>query len=378
MLPLRPLPVLSYPLFSTVFKLVYFLWIAVRLPLWLFSYALIPSSRAQPNWTLHQALLVRLAREVIHMRSVTRTSPGSSVKSHVNGMTIIEPSASFLYREVLDVERPPASIRGTWYPRPLTQPPALPASSRIMLHMHGGAFIMGSSRQDYLGFLCSTMVNYSGFTAVFAPEYRLSSGPCPPTFPAALQDMLTSYLYLVNTAGTPPDKLTVSGDSAGANLIIAFLRYLSRHADSMGVPLPASAILVSPWVAPNRLTDSNYSSEANPQFKSDYLPHSHLHWGANAYIGDNSPSNPYISPIGYPFSTPVRILVTVGTAELFKDDIVQWAHEMQQVEGNDVRLNYEEGAPHDTLLVGSMLGWKESAESVAAVIGAFVQEKYVV
>jgi hypothetical protein len=54
-------------------------------------------------------------------------------------------------------------------------------------------------------------------------QYRLA-GPNAP-FPAAVQDLLTSYHYVLDL-GVTPENITLVGDSAGGNVVIAFLRYL--------------------------------------------------------------------------------------------------------------------------------------------------------
>ena len=56
------------------------------------------------------------------------------------------------------------------------------------------------------------------------PQYRLSSNSHG-EFPAALQDAITSYSSLLNM-GISPQRIIVSGDSAGGHLAISLLRYL--------------------------------------------------------------------------------------------------------------------------------------------------------
>ncbi|KAI5867647.1 Alpha/Beta hydrolase protein [Durotheca rogersii] len=239
--------------------------------------------------------------------------------------------------------------------------------------MHGGSFITGDGRQESISFLSSLLLKHTRAVAVFAPQYRLASRPLSQPFPAALQDTLTSYMYLVDTVGIAPENIILSGDSAGGNLVIGLLRYLSAHGKELGIPLPAAAVLISPWVAPSAIVGPELVVRSNPHFASDYLPFSLLRWGATAYAGNASVSDPYISPLGHAFATPVRTFVNVGTAELFEMDITRWAKEMERVEGNCIELNYEAGAPHDTLLMGHLLGWEASAEKVAMRIGSFLR-----
>lgn len=72
-------------------------------------------------------------------------------------------------------------------------------------------------------------------------QYRLASRAHP--FPAAVQDFLTAYQYVLGH-GVPPRDLVLTGDSAGANLVLALLRYLAAQ----GLPQPGGAVAFSPWV----------------------------------------------------------------------------------------------------------------------------------
>ena len=80
----------------------------------------------------------------------------------------------------------------------------------------------------------------------FAVSYRLS--PQYP-FPCALQDCLAAYLYLIRPPEgaehkpVNPARIVLAGDSAGGNICLALLCLL-RDA---GLPLPAGAMLLSPW-----------------------------------------------------------------------------------------------------------------------------------
>jgi hypothetical protein len=65
--------------------------------------------------------------------------------------------------------------------------------------------------------------------------------------------------------------------------------------------------------------------------------------------------------------------VNAGTSELFFERITRWAVEMRGIEGNVVELHNEEDAVHDTYLIGQLMGFEESAWSVAAKVAEFVQ-----
>ena len=99
---------------------------------------------------------------------------------------------------------------------------------------------------------------------VFAPRYRLS--PQYP-FPCGLHDSLASYLHLLKVQD--PTEIVLAGDSAGAGMVISMLVILRDQ----GIPLPAGAILISPWVD---LTHSFPSVAGDSHL--DYIPsHGFLH-----------------------------------------------------------------------------------------------------
>ena len=62
-------------------------------------------------------------------------------------------------------------------------------------------------------------------------------------FPAALQDALTSYVYLIFDLAILPSNIILSGDSAGGHMALQLLRYISDHGAELSLPLPQCAWL---------------------------------------------------------------------------------------------------------------------------------------
>ncbi|KAI8631086.1 alpha/beta-hydrolase [Xylariaceae sp. FL1651] len=108
--------------------------------------------------------------------------------------------------------------------------------SRVMLYVHGGGYYFGSVDEHRY-----QMQRHARKlkARVFAPRYRLS--PQFP-FPCGLQDCLAAYLYLLKTQD--PSTIIVAGDSAGGGMVVSMLVTIRDR----GIPLPAGAILISPWV----------------------------------------------------------------------------------------------------------------------------------
>jgi len=98
-------------------------------------------------------------------------------------------------------------------------------------------------------------------TLLVVLDYRLA--PEHP-FPAAVDDAVNTYLWLISPEGgnVPPSSVAIMGDSAGGGLTMATLLSLRDR----GLPLPACAVGMSPWVD---LLISYPSWKTNA--KTDYL-----------------------------------------------------------------------------------------------------------
>ncbi|KAF9026049.1 alpha/beta-hydrolase [Hymenopellis radicata] len=114
---------------------------------------------------------------------------------------------------------------------------------RCILYFHGGGYFMGSVDQErYSIQRHARKIN----GRVFAVNYRLA--PQYP-FPCALQDVLASYLYLINPPPeakhrpVKPSQIIIAGDSAGGGLSLALLQVIR----DLGLPAPAGGVLISPW-----------------------------------------------------------------------------------------------------------------------------------
>ncbi|GLB33981.1 putative steryl acetyl hydrolase [Lyophyllum shimeji] len=114
----------------------------------------------------------------------------------------------------------------------------------VMLYVHGGGFFWGSiNTHRYQIIRYARKFRGRAFAVNYrkAPQYPW---PCP------LQDVLAAYFYLTqpppSALHTPisPSKIVLAGDSAGAALCLTALTVLR----DLGLPTPAGAVLISPWV----------------------------------------------------------------------------------------------------------------------------------
>jgi len=134
------------------------------------------------------------------------------------------------------------------------------ASKRVMLYVHGGAYFFGSVDEHRYQLQRHARKLKA---RVFAPRYRLA--PQFP-FPCGLQDCVAAYLHLLTVQA--PNTILLAGDSAGGGMVLSMLAMLRDR----GIPLPAGAILLSPWVD---LTHSFPSVADTCPF--DYIPSAGFH-----------------------------------------------------------------------------------------------------
>ncbi|KUI69600.1 Acetyl-hydrolase [Cytospora mali] len=370
-------PLVSYQPLRLIYTVIKLTTCLVKLPFWLLR-SLVPALRQHPKWTLQQSLTTNLVKAIVDFKGALSITTPLSLKPGKQGdrWTVVKPFEPEVYQGPLRSELVhPVEIGGTWYP-------AFPASLRgdetsslrkVALHMHGGAFVFNTGRDEDYRYCCNILNEAAGFDAVFSPQYRVAGHGGQDPFPAALQDALTSYLYLVRVLGIPAGNVTITGDSAGGNLAAALLRYIESFGQELGIPRPGHVVLVSPWVAP--LDDLTFDYSRTPEYKTDFLSAGFLRWGAEAYGLQSDrceDSREYINLAGWPFRTSVPVFVVIGTAEILCAQGTRWVDEMRGVEGNRIELHFQDGAPHDTLFTGDTMGWHESVVEVLSKIEAFV------
>ncbi|KAI9734063.1 MAG: hypothetical protein M1818_007001 [Claussenomyces sp. TS43310] len=123
--------------------------------------------------------------------------------------------------------------------------------------------------------------------AIFALEYTLVPDEC---YPTQLSQALAGYNYIL-TIINDPQRICVSGDSAGATIVLSLLLHMSRQfsIDSEKSIMPSMAVLISPWVM--------LFSLKNKSNQSDYLDVESLHLYARQYLGTKvSVDDPTASP----------------------------------------------------------------------------------
>ncbi|MDN3563319.1 alpha/beta hydrolase [Paeniroseomonas aquatica] len=210
------------------------------------------------------------------------------------------------YALAADVQIEPVSANGV--PAEWNSTPGAEAS-RVLLFLHGGGYVAGSLRSH------RSMVAEAGRAAglrCLALDYRLA--PEHP-FPAAVEDAVSGYRYLLDQGFTPP-RIAFGGDSAGGGLAAATLVAIREQ----GLPMPACGWLVSPWVDLESTGESMVSKAGvDPMVQKPYLLEI-----AALYLSGAGPRTPLASPLHATLHGLPPLLVQVGASETLLDDAVMF------------------------------------------------------
>lgn len=202
-------------------------------------------------------------------------------------------------------------------------------SSKVILYIHGGGYVSGSC-EDHRA-LVARIVNQTGIKALQF-NYRLA--PENP-FPAALEDSITAYQFLLNS-GIPASDIIIAGESAGGGLCLCTLLAIRER----NLPLPSSAVAISPW------TDLKCTGESyKTKNKVSLAPLNSWTVFSKYYTGDNDPLCPFISPIYGDLSKLPPILLYAGEDDELIDDAVKFA-EKASAAGTKVLLRTGKGMVH--------------------------------
>ncbi|KAJ9645634.1 hypothetical protein H2204_001215 [Knufia peltigerae] len=226
----------------------------------------------------------------------------------------------------------------------------------IVYYVHGGGFSMGSA-YFYMEFLMAwtTRLRESGFKnpGVFALEYTLVPDA---QWPTQFNETRAGYKFLRETFGNgSAAKICVSGDSAGATLVLSMLLqpgHLEQDPQFLSLHRPGIAILLSPW--------THLISDLNQNTKSDYLDRNSLHLYAKQYAGQAAKSDSVIAPglnTGrWRQASPLNgYRIVYGAEEVFGPGIQDMVHHMKN-NGAVVKASELEAGIHAWPVVNLFLG----------------------
>jgi phosphinothricin tripeptide acetyl hydrolase len=187
--------------------------------------------------------------------------------------------------------------------------PSACVAGRTVLYLHGGGFMIGSPAT--VRTLAARVATAARAKAVTI-DYRLApEQPCP----AATADVVRAYQDLVDQ-GHDPTRMAIAGDSAGGGLVVGALVAIRER----GLPLPAAAVCLSPWVDLTLTSPSVHSSPGDPECQPAFLA-----MMAASYLAGQPADTPRASPLYADLAGLPPFLIQVGEAETLLDDSVRLA-----------------------------------------------------
>lgn len=153
--------------------------------------------------------------------------------------------------------------------------------SRTLLYFHGGGYVYAASNFHW-GFLCHLAEAHN--ISIIAPLY-----PLAPEHSAETTTRFALDLYRHVLASHSVEDLVMGGDSAGGGLTAATL----MAARDAGLPLPARALLICPWLN----AEPNHPDQAIIEPRDAILTRSGIADAGRIYADTLPVQDPRVSPI---------------------------------------------------------------------------------
>jgi len=229
-------------------------------------------------------------------------------------------------------------------------------TNRVILYFHGGGYALGSARSHR--HLAARLSEASAAT-VFTLDYRRA--PEHP-FPAAVEDATAAYEVLLQQIR--PEHFAVGGDSAGGALTLATL----LSARDKGLPMPAAAVLLSPFVDLTCSGDTHVTrASVDPIVSRDVLQNF-----ISMYLGTTDRRNPMASPVFADLTGMPPLMIQVGDHETLLAEALLLADQARKV-GVPVRCDVWPEMIHVWQLFWQIL--PEGAQAVDQV-GLYLKERW--
>ena len=202
---------------------------------------------------------------------------------------------------------------------------------RVLLWFHGGGFISGGIYSHRK--LCGHLAKAIG-ARVLSFDYRLLPEG---VHPAPVDDSVTAYRWLLDQ-GFEPARIAFGGDSSGGGLAITAQLRAREH----GLPLPAAALLVSPWVD----MEVNAGSFSSNWAKDAFFYRELVLTLARGFLGpDGDARDPLANPLYADLAGLAPTYIQVGGDETLLDEGRQLAERLSGA-GVDTRFEVFEEQQH--------------------------------
>jgi len=203
-------------------------------------------------------------------------------------------------------------------------------SKKVLLHLHGGAYVIGTA--DHVVPMLGHITAQAGCAAI-SLDYRLAPEHA---FPAAIEDAVAAYRSLL-ADGHDPTNIVVGGDSAGGGLSLAMV--LSAREE--GLPMPGGIVAISPWGDLECAADS-WSVNAD---RDMILSTERLMLMAQLYLQGADAADPLASPVHADYAGLPPMYLQASGHETLLDDVLRIGAEAARA-GVPVRLDVFPGMQH--------------------------------
>ena len=199
-----------------------------------------------------------------------------------------------------------------------------------ILYFHGGGYFFCGL--DTHRPVCAYLAK-SAQAQVLSVDYRLAPEH---VFPAAIDDGVAWWKALLDQ-GIDPKTVVFGGDSAGGGLTVAVL-VAARDA---GLPMPAGAVLFSPWTDLSCSGDSmRTQAQADVMFDPQALPQA-----AQFYLAGRPANTPLASPLFADLQGLPPLMIHASEHEVLLDDSTR-LHAKAQQHGVQSELHLKPKMPH--------------------------------
>jgi acetyl esterase/lipase len=200
----------------------------------------------------------------------------------------------------------------------------------VVLYFHGGVYVLGDA---FLAADLASQVGRRTRAKVVSVDYRLAPEHL---YPAAVDDALAVYEALLQN-GTAPSDIVFVGESAGGGLAVATLVNARDH----GLPLPAAAFVMSPYVD---LTLAGSTMETK-RAVDPLMSRENLQARVTDYASGQDTALGLISPIFADLSGLPPLVIQAGSHEVLLDDAVRLAQQAATADV-EVTLDITPRVPH--------------------------------
>ncbi|MDJ0706596.1 MAG: alpha/beta hydrolase [Leptolyngbyaceae cyanobacterium MO_188.B28] len=290
----------------------------------------------------------QLDQVIAFLRNMAHPQTLEEMRASYEGLSEILPTPTDAQVETVQIN----DVLADWVAAPKA------SEGRIILYLHGGGYVFGSRNTHRpLAYNLSAASN----ARVLLLEYRLA--PENP-FPAALDDAVSAYRWLIQERGFESRQVAIAGDSAGGGLTMAALVALRQSEE----PLPAAAVCISPWVdLEGRGVSMESKAEVDPVVQP-WMVQQFATW----YLNGVNPHTPLAAPIYADLSNLSPLLIQVGSNEVLLDDAVLLAN-LFRAAGGSVELKIWPNMIHVWHLFAPMLAEGQDAINEA---GQFLNQYF--